>query len=130
MVAGQNTMMQTKPTTENYVKYLEITDHINGLISKVRSDTGGYSTHNHMIEHSGFKELVDMGDSIVNYIFYLITHEGSCWLYFHLLRRITGENPVPVEDYGRFPNTIMRWLEWYLKSEYREQDDIYHGLVH
>jgi hypothetical protein len=114
---------------ENFKKYCEIISGIDSLLSKIKLETGGYSTSYQTFKHPGFLELVNMGDRIIPYLFHKITHYGSSWLYFHLLGEITGENPVPREYAGNFYYTILYWLNWYIKNKYFKNDDVYFGLI-
>ncbi len=70
-----------------------------------------------------------MGDKIVNYLFHIITHRGGSWAVFMILRQITGVNPIPKKDNGRFPHVMMHWLRWYTESGYYKNNDIYYNLV-
>lgn len=116
---------------ENYQKQKKITDEINAFISEIKRDTGMFSTHNHIFEHPRFKQLVEMGDKIVDYIFYLMFEHGSDWVLLHLLNMIVKENKpiIPKEHRGSFVNLTVDWEVWFLQSDYHKNHDIYYGLV-
>jgi hypothetical protein len=114
---------------ENYQKAKAVSDKINQLLGDIQNDTGLFSTHNHILNHDGFKELTSMGDRIIPYLFYYATHHGWNWVIIFLLTQITGGNPIPKEKRGSFYHSIKYWMEWFLGSKFIEVENIYHGLI-
>ena len=114
----------------NYKKCLEITDNINRLLRMVAHDSGGSSTHRRIYEHASFKELVEMGDKIIPYLFHLITHYGGSWTILLLLSEIAPEDPIQKDHAGKFIHLMIDWLQWYVESKYyKEINDVYYGLI-
>lgn len=119
-------------TSENYQKQQVITNRIDQLLQNIHQDTAMFSTSIHTLEHDDFKKLVEMGDKIIPYLFYLITQYGCSQIILLLLHQITKVNPIPKEDAGKFMHSIMHWLKWFLESDYykdERKNDIYFGLV-
>ena len=59
-----------------------------------------------------FQKLVDLGDDTVRYILReMMFCEGSI-VWFLLLRRITGANPVPDQERGYVRLMRERWVAW------------------
>jgi len=70
-----------------------------------------------------------MGDRILPYLFhYALTENGFSWVILSLFSKLSGENPIPKEHYGRFVHIISDWMNWFIKSKYIESD-AYHDLI-
>jgi hypothetical protein len=123
-------MSKPEVNAENYRKFRVIADEINKKLSQISHDTGGYSTHVHTIRHKDFVSLVDMGEKIVPYVFYLGTEKGWSWTLLLLLNEIAPHPPVIApDDRGRFMNLIHTWLGWYIGQERYKNIGVYLGLV-
>lgn len=121
--------MKVEVSAENYKKQQIITDEIVALIKEIKRDTGHMSTMYHKMKHPNVQKLLDMGDKIVNFLFYLISEYGGDWVVFEILRQLTKQNPVKTENVGKFIHTTIDWLSWYVESDYYKNNDIYYGLV-
>ena len=122
--------MKVEVNGENYQKQRAITDVINKLLFQIEEDTGGSSVHRDKLKHESFLELVEMGDKIVNYIFYLMTEYGGSWIYFLLLQKIVKNPPkLPNEVAGKFIHQTIHWMQWYVESDYYKNNDTYFNLV-
>ena len=87
--------------------YLEFRDRITVL----RSETGMHSSPGPVQKHPMYLELLDLGDRILPYVFYMMQFEEShCLLLLAL--DITGHCPVWKEDYGRVDLLTASWVAW------------------
>ena len=50
-------MSKIETNQENFKKYCEITSNINKLLNNIKKDTGGYSTHVHILKHPIFYRI-------------------------------------------------------------------------
>ena len=117
-------------SAENFEKQLAITNEINRLIKEVEDETGLYSFTNPILKHPSFLKLVEMGDKIVNYLFYIMFEYGSGRVIILLLDKIVKDKPqIPKEHSGRFYHQTVDWMHWYLNSDYYKQNDIYFNLI-
>lgn len=123
-------MNKIEPSAENFAKQLAITNQINQHLNSIEEETGGCSFHAPILKHSSFLELVQMGDKIVNYLFYLIFENGSNWTILLLLDKIVKDKPeIPKEHAGKFKHIVVDWMNWYLTSDYYKRNDVYFNLV-
>lgn len=123
-------MSKPEVNVENYEKFKVVADEINKRLGQISKDTGGYSTHIHTIRHKDFIGLVEMGEKIVPYVFYLGTQRGWSWTLLLLLNEIVADPPVIAhDDRGRFMKLIHTWLGWYIESERYKNIGVYLGLV-
>lgn len=119
-----------KVNSENFEKQLVITNKINILLNKIEDETGGYSFHKPKLKNSNFLELAEMGDVIVNYLFYITFEYGCSWTILLLLDKIVKDKPIiPNEHSGRFYHQVVDWTTWYLISDYYKNNDVYYNLV-
>jgi hypothetical protein len=81
------------------------------------------------LEHECFKELVSMGDVIINYLFHLMFEYGSSWVLMHLLSKLVKDGPNKKEHRGKFMHMTIDWMLWYVDSEYHKNCDTYYNLV-
>lgn len=122
--------MKVEVNSENYNKQRAITDIIDAHLLKIENETGLFSNPNYMLRHDSFKELVAMGDKIVNYLFHIMFEHGSSWIILHILRQIVENKPnIPKEHMGKFKHITVDWMTWYLESDYYKNNDIYYNLV-
>jgi hypothetical protein len=123
-------MSKVEVSGENFQKQLSITSIINQHLNKIEEETGLYSFHHPKLKHASFLELVNMGDKIVNYLFYLIFEYGSSWTILLLLDKVAQNKPeIPKEHAGKFYHQVVDWTTWYLTSEYYKNNDTYFNLV-
>ncbi len=114
---------------ENYQKQRAITDRIEVLLNQVRQDTAMHSSMRHTLKHPAYLELVGMGERIIPFLFHVATHHGADWTLLCLFAQLSGENPVPPEDAGKFYRIFMHWLKWYTENKKYQNVDVYYGLV-
>ena len=74
------------------------------------------STGRRMRDHPARAEIVRMGPEAVPLILERIRKKRR--LHWHqTLREITGEDPVPREDWGKIQNLNQAWLAWAERKE-------------
>ena len=118
------------PSAENFQKQLAITTVIDSHIKTIEDETGLYSFSKPILKHPLFLELIDMGDKIVNYLFYLMFEYGSSRVILLLLDKIvTDKHVMPKEIAGKFYHQTVEWMKWYLESDYYKNNNIYYNLV-
>ena len=121
-------MSKVEVSAENLQKQLDITNLIDSHLNKIEEDTGGYSFHHPKLKHPSFLKLVEMGDKIVNYLFYLMFESGSNWTILLLLDKV-AQNKPQISNSGNFLNITVDWMVWYLTSDYYKNNDTYFNLV-
>lgn len=62
------------------------------------------------INHPAYQEIVKMGMVVVPFILKDLDERLDDW--FDALERITGENPVPKESYGKLSEMRTLWQLW------------------
>ena len=118
--------MEVNP--QNFKKYLEIVTEIDDCLFNISKDTGMLSS-NDFDNHPDYQKLISIGDRIIPYLFHYATQEhGFSWVILSLFSKLSGENPIPKEHYGRFVHIISDWMNWFITSKYIESD-VYHGLI-
>jgi len=123
-------MNKVEVSAENFQKQLVIINLIDSHLNKIEEDTGGYSFHHPTLKHASFLELVNMGDKIVNYLFYLMFESGSSWTILLLLDKVAQNKPeIPKEHAGKYKHIVVDWMNWYLTSDYYKNNDTYFNLV-
>ena len=73
------------------------------------------STGRHMRDHPARAEIVRMGPEAVPLILNRMRKHRLHW--HETLREITGEDPVPREDWGRIRKMDQAWLTWAERQE-------------
>ena len=61
-------------------------------------------------EHPAYRAVIALGWPVVPFILRDLEREPAHW--FEALHAITGEDPVPVEDWGRIQPMRAAWLAW------------------
>ena len=123
-------LADTSVGASEFRKYQLIAAHIDKLLATAIDETGGSSVIHHKMKNKSFLELVAMGDIIVDYVFKKMFEEGTDWIHLLLLREIVKDGPeIPKEHLGNFDYLIVDWMQWYVKSAYFLNNDIYYNLI-
>ena len=80
------------------------------LAEKWLSETAHYSMMSKIVLHSSYQEIIGMGRDVLPLILERLAVEPNHW--FWALRAISGEDPVPDADVGRFDAMRDAWLQW------------------
>jgi len=67
--------------------------------------------------HPAYQEIIRMGRPILLFILLDLKESMSDW--FWALTAITGENPIPEQDWGQIPKMMEAWLRWGRQNGYR-----------
>jgi hypothetical protein len=80
------------------------------LVRVWEQDTYYFSSTTQIVSHQAFQRIVELGNLVVPL---LLTEIGSHPSHLVIaLRRITGVDPVPLEDRGKFPAMAEAWVKW------------------
>jgi len=82
------TQMTVTPTESTQQRFRRLTD-------EWREETGGLSSPSQIAARSSYRQIIDMGESTLRYIFEDLRDHGGQW--YLALRSITGASPVPPE---------------------------------
>jgi hypothetical protein len=89
---------------------LSLNDRFRHLAIKWKSERKPVSSVNRLVDHPAYREIIDMGKPAVPLILDELKKEPDHW--FVALNKITGVDPVPVEDRGNLPKMAEAWLRW------------------
>jgi hypothetical protein len=70
-----------------------------------------------------------MGERIVPFLVYHMSHHGAGWHHILLLNHIMGMGIHENRYQGSFYGQLGSWLLWYEDHRDLFRDDIYHGLI-
>jgi hypothetical protein len=80
------------------------------LAAKWQDDTAFLSSVSDVALHPAYQRIVGMGPAALPLIFRDLKNAPNHW--FWALNAITGENPVPEENWGDIAAMRNYWLEW------------------
>lgn len=80
-------------------------------------ETAFSSDRTEIILSKPYQRIIGMGENALPFIFGVLGQKRENW--FWALEAITGENPVPKEDYMNFDAAVDDWLEWGRKNGYK-----------
>jgi hypothetical protein len=95
-------------------KELETRKRFEQLALKWRKETSFHSSIDKKIFHPAYREIVEMGDSVVPFLLQDLAKKPDHW--FEALSEITGENPIPEEASGIMDDMAKAWLDWARKN--------------
>ena len=84
--------------------------HFNDLSEKWKSETAHHSVMSNIILHRSYQEIIGLGRDALPLILRKLSTEPNHW--FWALRAISGEDPVPAGDIGKFDAMRNAWLNW------------------
>lgn len=84
----------------------------NSLIDQLDKQTMVMSSVNLMLRRPAAQELLVMGDKAVPQLLGALRDRKAVIASMALLRQITGQSPVTLEDQGRVSKMIRAWLDW------------------
>ena len=82
----------------------------NDLAEEWASETAHHSMMSSIVLHKCYQEIIGMGRDVLPLILNRLAAEPNHW--FWALRAISGEDPVPATDVGRFAAMRDAWLQW------------------
>ena len=80
------------------------------LAERVKEETKLYSFISQKNQSPTYRKLLEMGGLIVPFVLKYLDLQPALW--FHALRTLTGENPVPAEHAGNIELMKKDWLQW------------------
>jgi hypothetical protein len=70
-----------------------------------------YSSSLHdRVEHPAYRAIIQMGQPVVRLLIEELRLRPDYW--FDALTAITGDDPIPTEDYGRLGRMAAAWIRW------------------
>ncbi len=91
-------------------KTQELEAPFNRLAKQWTDETVFDSVGKNTVENPAYRQIIEMGKSVLPLIFRQMEHRGGHW--FRALREITVEDPVPGEIRGKVPAVQKAWLQW------------------
>ena len=88
----------------------EIERRFNDLAEKWASETAHLSMMSSIVLHSSYQEIIGLGRDVLPLILRRLSIEPNHW--FWALRAISGEDPVPAADTGKFDAMRQTWIQW------------------
>jgi hypothetical protein len=80
------------------------------LAEQWKAATAFLSSTTAMVSHPAYRAIIELGPAVVPFILRDLEREPAHW--FEALKAITGEDPVPREDWGKIPAMRAAWLAW------------------
>lgn len=74
------------------------------------AQTGFLSSSTQIINHPAFQAILKLGEAVVPLMLRDLEERPRLWVW--ALPRITGVDPVPVEDRGNIGRMSAAWLNW------------------
>jgi len=89
---------------------LDARDKLRGLADRWYSETQFLSSTHQAAMIPEYQEIIGKGREALSFVLGELATNGGQW--FWALRAITGEDPVPTVDRGRYPAMREHWLRW------------------
>lgn len=80
------------------------------LADRWKAETGLFSSSLDKVAHPSYREIIDMGKAVIQYILEDYRDTGTYWN--QALREIAGESPVTPNMAGRLGRIRDAWLAW------------------
>jgi hypothetical protein len=80
------------------------------LAEKWKAETALLSSSSAICNHPAYRAIIALGQPAVPLILRDLEQEPAHW--FEALHAITGDDPVPVDDWGRIEAMRQAWLAW------------------
>lgn len=87
-----------------------IDEQFRTLTGRWKKETAHYSKISQVAEHPAYRQIVEMGDSVVQLILQDLKQNGGRWS--QTLREITKKNPVTPDIRGNVEEIKEAWLKW------------------
>lgn len=81
------------------------------LAHQWRIETCFMSSPSERGKNQNYQQIIDMGEQVIPFLLERL-EQGMIEDWFFALATITGENPVPHEDLGKFPEMTEHWMNW------------------
>jgi hypothetical protein len=80
------------------------------LATQWKTETALLSSTTSMVAHPAYRAIIGLGERVVPLLLRELQREPAHW--FEALKAITGEDPVPREQWGNVPAMAAAWLSW------------------
>jgi hypothetical protein len=80
------------------------------LAAQWKAATALLSSTTAMTAHPAYQAIIALGPPVVPLLLHDLEREPAHW--FEALQAVTGEDPVPREDWGKIPVMTAAWLAW------------------
>jgi hypothetical protein len=87
-----------------------VTGQFQALAEQWKAGVAVLSSATAMVSHPAYQGIIALGPPAVPLILRDLEREPAHW--FEALRAITGEDPVPPEDWGKVQAMADAWLAW------------------
>jgi hypothetical protein len=87
-----------------------IPEQFESLARQWKAETALLSSTTAMVNHPCYRAIIALGPAVVPLLLRELEREPCHW--FEALEAITGENPVPPEQWGNIPDMREAWLTW------------------
>jgi hypothetical protein len=94
----------------NAVEQLVLRERFEGLAAQWKAATAFLSSSTAMVAHPAYQAIIAMGPDVVPLLLSEMKRDSVHW--FEALSAITGEDPVPREQWGHIPEMVSAWLMW------------------
>jgi hypothetical protein len=98
------------PSTVNTTEHLTLAEHFDALARQWKAETALLSSTKAMTDHPAYRAIIALGPGVVPLLLRDLEREPAHW--FEALRALTGEDPVPPEQWGNIPAMTAAWLAW------------------
>src|SRR5688572_20036262 len=88
----------------------KIEERFRQLEAKWMAEVGHLSSHQAIVGHPSFREIVGMGEAVVPFMLRDLAAGPRLWVW--ALPEITGDDPVPAKDGGRIAKMSEAWVRW------------------
>jgi hypothetical protein len=93
----------TKETTALAKQFQALAEEWRSAVALLSSSTA-------MRAHPAYQAIIALGPPVVPLLLQELQRDRTHW--FEALSAITGEDPVPREDWGNIPAMAAAWLAW------------------
>jgi hypothetical protein len=87
-----------------------VVEQFNALANEWKAATTFLSSTTTMTTHPAYLAIIALGPAVVPLLLADLKENHVHW--FEALRAITGDNPVPRENWGNIPAMTTAWLAW------------------
>jgi hypothetical protein len=92
------------------VERAQVEEVFRRLRQQWKDDCSYLSSTTAMIRHPAYQAIIDLGQPVVPFLLRDLELGPVHW--FEALKSITGEDPVPRDDWGNIPAMASAWLAW------------------
>jgi hypothetical protein len=85
-------------------------EQFEALAEQWKAETAVLSSTTAMVTHPAYQTIIALGQPVVPFLLRDLEHNSVHW--FEALQTITGDNPVPREQWGSIPAMRAAWLAW------------------